>query len=177
MLRLGPTQLSKYLGISRQSIYRAEKSGHITRGSDGKFDPEQVRQDWRESTPLKMGGIHSRLKDAPAEPDLTTPHPALDILQQAWGISLRSMALCLRELDTFDEKDRHFGCLSIMFLLQWRIVGEELGYPWDQWESQLKMTGDMATLIREGRKGVKAGAIELEEWLKKESRIDFQKDY
>lgn len=84
------------------------------------------------------------------------------------------MALCLRELETFKEEERHFGCLVIMFLLQWKIVSDDLGQSWDS--DPLQFTGDMATLIREGRKGVKAGSIELEDWLKQEPRIDFQKE-
>lgn len=175
MLRLGPTKLAKHFGVSRQSIYRAERAEHIRRGEDGKFNVAEARRDWLDSTPLAMGGIHSRLKDEPSEPHPPAEHPFLTALQQAWGMSLRSMALCLRELDTFKDEERHFACLSIMFLLQWKIVSGELGAPWgDSWDDSLTFSGDMALLIREGKKGVKAGSVELEAWLKKQPRISIK---
>ena len=171
MGHLGVTQLAKALGVSRQSVYRAEGSGHIVREADGKFDLERARADWLKRSRMQMGGIHSRMNEGPLAQDPHRQHPVLTIMQQTWARSLRSMALCLRELETFPESERHFVCLASMFLLQWRIVGNDLGPPWDQWEeSPLEMTGDMCTLIQPG------GGEELERWLKKQERLNIREE-
>ena len=113
MLRAGPSELSRILGISRQSIYRAELNNYIHREDDGKFDVEQTRRDWLDATPFSMGGIHDRISDDTGH---APQHRALSNLMDIWALSLKSMSLILREIQTFDEKDRHFQTLSLLFL-------------------------------------------------------------
>jgi len=49
-MKLGATALAKKLNVSREAIYRAERSGRITREKDGQFDLEKCKKQWVDRT-------------------------------------------------------------------------------------------------------------------------------
>jgi len=66
-MKLGATALAKKLHVSREAVYRAERSGRITREKDGKFDLEKCKKQWMDRTQPKVGGIHERTGCEPSK--------------------------------------------------------------------------------------------------------------
>jgi hypothetical protein len=78
MTRLGPSELARALGVSRQQVYDYRKDGKITAGADGKFDPDQVAIDLGRNLKAKMGG-ESRGRDRQEPVTAETPAPVATI--------------------------------------------------------------------------------------------------
>jgi hypothetical protein len=54
--RIGPSQLARALGVSRQQVYKYKDAGKITADAQGKFDPDQVAVDLGRNLKAKVGG-------------------------------------------------------------------------------------------------------------------------
>lgn len=48
--RVGVRELGRILGKSPAAVVKAVKEGRITKGADGKFDPEEARRQWEANT-------------------------------------------------------------------------------------------------------------------------------
>lgn len=162
MGRMGATELAKALGVSRQSVYRAERAGKINREPGGSFDFAKVRRAWLETSELKMGSIHSRITRE-LEAENPQCHSGLDLLQATWSVTLRAMAMALRDLGGLSP-EKTFQTLSTMFLIQWSAVGQIAGIPEGE---PLEFTGNLAMLLNTTDQKT------LEAWLSKEPTIDW----
>ena len=162
MEHLSVTELAKALGVSRQSVYRAERAGKIKREPGGSFHFATVRRAWLETSELKMGSIHTRIARE-LEGENPRSHVGLDLLQAVWGVTLKASALALRDLGGLSP-EKAFQTLATMFFIQWSAVGQLAGIPEEQ---PLEFTGDLAKLLN--ARDQKA----LEDWLNKEPSIDW----
>ena len=72
---LGVVGLAKALGVSRQSVYDAEKSGRIEREVSGKFNVAKARAAWERQAP-KIDNFARREAKKPVEPERPTKHPS-----------------------------------------------------------------------------------------------------
>ncbi len=52
--RITQAELSRRLQVSRSAVTKAVKSGRITAGEDGRFDPEEAERQWRANTRPNM---------------------------------------------------------------------------------------------------------------------------
>ncbi|MDR4485521.1 MAG: hypothetical protein R3B95_20385 [Nitrospirales bacterium] len=160
---LGATELAKALGVSRQSVYRAEKYGRIKRESSGLFDLEKVRRDWSNNTNPKINGASWYLSEGQGKPE--SEHPALSYLQAVWAHSLNGMAQVLRDVGGLSPKTA-YQCVAIMFLIQWEVLAEANNIPESQ--RSIQFTGAMKDLINlKCRKG-------LEKWLDAQPAINWE---
>ena len=162
MEHLSVTELAKAMGVSRQSVYRAERAGKIKREPGGSFHFATVRRAWLEASELKMGSIHSRITRE-LEGENPRSHVVLDLLQAVWSVTLRGMAMALRDLGGLSP-EKAFQTLSTMFFIQWAALGQLAGIPEEQ---PLEFTGDLAKLLNARDQKT------LEDWLKKEPSIDW----
>ncbi|MCA9469557.1 MAG: hypothetical protein KC643_29505 [Nitrospira sp.] len=162
MEHLSVTELAKALGVSRQSIYRAERAGKIKREPGGSFDLTKVRKAWLETSELKFGSIHSRITRE-LEGENPQCHSGLDLLQAVWSVTLRASAMALRDLGGLSPKVA-IKCLGVLFLLQWHVLGESLRIPENQ---ELEFSGDLAKLLNA------RDQKSLEAWLNQEPSIDW----
>lgn len=160
---LGATELAESLGVSRQSVYRAEKYGRIKRESSGLFDLEKVRRDWSSNTDLKMNGASRCLSEGQDERE-PSEHPAFEQLQATWNNTLGAMALCLRDLGQLDSQAT-LRILGVLFLFQWKALSDHLEIPDDQ---PFKFRGSMLKLV--SAKGPK----DLVKWLDSQPVIDWE---
>ncbi len=154
---VGPAQLARALGIARQTVNKAESMGKITRSPNGKFDLEQTRRDWIESThPLRV-----KVKEpGPAGRLQAENFPLVEFWIKLFNDSAGPVATLLKRESSLTPKEVwHFMALS--FLIQWEIVAGMIA---DGGELTLELVGAAKLL------GTVEGQKQLEEWLKKSSR-------
>ncbi|MDR4485309.1 MAG: hypothetical protein R3B95_19260 [Nitrospirales bacterium] len=168
---VGVTALSRLLGCSRQSIYRSEKDGRISRESDGFFDPSRVRRDWVNRTRMKIDSHSTRMSGQDSQRDQVLSESKaiafIQLLQGVWAHSLNGMAQVLRDVGGLSPKIA-YKCLGTQFLLQWNLLSEFAGLDWDS--HAIEMTGDMQRLLSA------SGLKSLEQWLAKQPPIEWDKE-
>lgn len=73
--RLGPSELARALGVSRNMVHKYKEAGKIIPGPDGKFDAEQVAIDLKRNLKAKMGGEPrgGDRHESPAAPAVESP--------------------------------------------------------------------------------------------------------
>lgn len=81
---LGPTQLAKALGTSRQMIYQYEREGKLPARVDGGWDLAEVHKRLSETLGSKCGGVPKRgtpeaVKDEPKAAPATKPKKVREI--------------------------------------------------------------------------------------------------
>jgi len=155
MTEATPTELAKILRVSREAIYKAERTGRIHRQPNGKFDVLQAMTDWIENTDPFWGG-----KRTPSSDTRQTPQVVNNEFIEFWLLlfhhSAGPLAIELAKRTSLSPKEV-WNILGFNLLLQWFIVFEILDISED---SLIDLYGAAKTL------STHEGQQFLENWLR-----------
>jgi len=129
MKEVTPTQLAKFMNVTRQAVLKAERAGRIRRKPNGKFDVDQAMRDWRDNTDPARGGKRIPVTEA-RQPPKVVNNEFIDFWLQLFDQSAGPLAIELSKRTSLTPKEV-WDFLGDTLLLQWVLVYEILGIPED----------------------------------------------
>jgi len=151
---VGVRELAKEMGVSENSVRKAEKYGRIKRHENGKFDLVQTKRDWANNTHPSKGGK----RQEPTDPPHIKHKPLIDFWLRLFNDTSGPIALLLKEETNLDPK-AIWDLLAVSFLIQWEIVARMFA---DGGELPLELSGVAEMLATD------EGQRQLEEWLERQ---------